>query len=330
MPAQPTDRPSHITSITASALALVLCGALAGGGWLAITQVRQLPGVVLPVPRPVAPLAPTRITPHPTAAEETGPGWASLSAAQQHALEPLQPHWSTLTEAQKHKWISLAGKFHKLSAANQAKVHERMTAWAALTPQQRNRARLNFAETQRITAPAKQEQWDAYQALSEEARQALAARAAAQPQGAAMDVRPAASHKFVHVPAADGSGIVTTPNPPKILPPVVDMVPVPVPVPVPAAGSTPPAEVPASSATSPATVQTEPITMPSAPATALPPLSTEPVAPPASGENSASASTPAPAPISAVPSAVPPPSPATPTATATPDTRVKDNPASAQ
>jgi len=298
MPAQPTEHPPRTPFIAAVALSLVLCGGLAVGGWLATKQVRALPGVVLPLPKATA-----SAMPHPSAllaaaAEESGPGWNSLSSEQQHALEPLQKHWSTLTEAQKRKWISLAGGFRKLSAANQAKIQERMAAWAALTPQQRNRARLNFAATRKITAPAKQEQWDAYQALSEEARRALAARAAPQAQGAAISVSPAPAHKFVRVPAADAGGGVIAPNAPKVLPPVVDMVPVPVQRPAEAA---------------PAVVQTEPIPMPSATVTELPPLSDEPAALPVQSET-------------------PPPTPDTPNAPDTPDAppAAQDPPAIAQ
>lgn len=291
MPAQPTDRPSHTASIAAFALSLVLCGGLAVGGWLAARKVEQLPRVILPLPRAIPPLTPPRSSPPAAIAEEAGPSWNSLSGEQRHALEPLQKHWGTLTEAQKRKWISLARNFQKLSAANQAKIQDRMAAWAALTPEQRNRARLNFAATRRITPPAKQEQWDAYQALSEEARRALAARAAHQAQGAAIAVSPAAPHKFVKVPAADSGGASIAPNAPKVLPPVVDMVPVPVPVPA----TAPPATAPVPAAETPP-VHTEPVPMPSATVTSLPPLPEESASPPVQSESPAPAPAAPPAP----------------------------------
>lgn len=293
MPAQPTDRPSHTASIAAFALSLVLCGGLAVGGWLAARKVEQLPRVILPLPRAIPPLTPPRSSPPAAIAEEAGPSWNSLSGEQRHALEPLQKHWGTLTEAQKRKWISLARNFQKLSAANQAKIQDRMAAWAALTPEQRNRARLNFAATRKITPPAKQEQWDAYQALSEEARRALAARAAHQAQGAAIAVSPAAPHKFVKVPAADSGGASIAPNAPKVLPPVVDMVPVPVPVPVPA--TAPPATAPVPAAETPP-VHAEPVPMPSATVTSLPPLPEESASPPVQSESPAPAPAAPPAP----------------------------------
>lgn len=291
MPAQPTDRPSHTASIAAFALSLVLCGGLAVGGWLAARKVEQLPRVILPLPRAIPPLTPPRSSPPAAIAEEAGPSWNSLSGEQRHALEPLQKHWGTLTEAQKRKWISLARNFQKLSAANQAKIQDRMAAWAALTPEQRNRARLNFAATRKITPPAKQEQWDAYQALSEEARRALAARAAHQAQGAAIAVSPAAPHKFVKVPAADSGGASIAPNAPKVLPPVVDMVPVPVPVPA----TAPPATAPVPAAETPP-VHAEPVPMPSATVTSLPPLPEESASPPVQSESPAPAPAAPPAP----------------------------------
>ncbi|MCD6662791.1 MAG: DUF3106 domain-containing protein [Comamonas sp.] len=284
MPAQPTDRPSHTASIAAFALSLVLCGGLAVGGWLAARKVEQLPRVILPLPKAIPPLTPPRSSPPAAIVEEAGPSWNSLSGEQRHALEPLQKHWGTLTEAQKRKWISLARNFQKLSAANQAKIQDRMAAWAALTPEQRNRARLNFAATRKITPPAKQEQWDAYQALSEEARRALAARAAHQAQGAAIAVSPAAPHKFVKVPAADSGGASIAPNAPKVLPPVVDMVPVPVPVPA----TAPPATAPVPAAETPP-VHAEPVPMPSATVTSLPPLPEESASPPVQSESPAPA-----------------------------------------
>jgi hypothetical protein len=291
MPAQPTDRPSHTASIAAFALSLVLCGGLAVGGWLAARKVEQLPRVILPLPKAIPPLTPPRSSPPAAIAEEAGPSWNSLSGEQRHALEPLQKHWGTLTEAQKRKWISLARNFQKLSAANQAKIQDRMAAWAALTPEQRNRARLNFAATRKITPPAKQEQWDAYQALSEEARRALAARAAHQAQGAAIAVSPAAPHKFVKVPAADSGGASIAPNAPKVLPPVVDMVPVPVPVPA----TAPPATAPVPAAETPP-VHAEPVPMPSATVTSLPPLPEESASPPVQSESPAPAPAAPPAP----------------------------------
>lgn len=268
MPAPaPTPGTRHLALTAAIGLSLVLWGLLAAGGWWATVHVRALPKVVLPVARSVPPV----VLPTPPIASslvvEAGPLWSALSAAQQQALAPLEPHWSTLTEGQKRRWMSLAAGFRKLSKANQAKMQERMTAWANLTPAQRSRARLNYAVTKKLDAPVKQEQWEAYQALSQDQKKEFASRAAPPPQGAATAVHPVPQRKFARVPAASGAG-GAKPNPPKILPPVEDLVPVPVP-----ARTAEPAT---------AVVETAPVLTPTAPATPLPALPPE-AAPPAEG-----------------------------------------------
>jgi hypothetical protein len=78
-----------------------------------------------------------------------------------------------MSEVQKRRWLALAQTFHTLPESEQARLHERMTAWASLSIQQRNQARINFAATQRLRLDDKRSQWDAYQALSEEENDAL-------------------------------------------------------------------------------------------------------------------------------------------------------------
>ena len=75
-----------------------------------------------------------------------------------------------------------------------------MTDWAALSVQQRNQARLNFAETNKLAPDDKKAQWEAYQALSAEEKQKLAAGATKKPAGAAIAIKPVAPQKMVVVP----------------------------------------------------------------------------------------------------------------------------------
>jgi hypothetical protein len=107
--------------------------------------------------------------------------WQSLTPAQKIALKPLSTSWANLNERQKRKWISLGANFSRMTIADQDKLHERMAQWAALTPKQREHARLNFAETQQISPQQKTEQWQAYQALSSDAKQKLAKAAPPKP-----------------------------------------------------------------------------------------------------------------------------------------------------
>ena len=64
-----------------------------------------------------------------------------------------------------------------MSGAEQDKLHSRMSEWAALSPQQRTQARLNFGETKRLSPDDKKAKWEAYQALPAEEKRKLAASA---------------------------------------------------------------------------------------------------------------------------------------------------------
>ena len=78
---------------------------------------------------------------------------------------------------QKRRWMALAEGWDKLSEKEQEKLRDRMQTWSSLSAQQRSQARLNFALTNRL-ATDKRAQWEAYQALSDEEKRLLAARAA--------------------------------------------------------------------------------------------------------------------------------------------------------
>jgi hypothetical protein len=123
------------------------------------------------------------------------PAWASLTNGQQAALAPLQRDWATIDLQRKQKWLEVAGRFPAMSAAERQRVQERMSEWARMTPQERTRARLQFQETRQFSPEDRQARWDAYQALPDDERQALAQRA-----------KPAAkSASAVEARASDGS-----------------------------------------------------------------------------------------------------------------------------
>jgi hypothetical protein len=109
-------------------------------------------------------------------AQASGPRWGELSSHQREILLPLQERWAMIGSVQKRRWIALADGFDKLSEREQQKLHDRMEAWSGLSAAQRNQARLNFAITNKL-ATDKQAQWEAYQALSDEEKRLLAARA---------------------------------------------------------------------------------------------------------------------------------------------------------
>ncbi len=138
------------------------------------------------------------VAPHSNASSR--PAWNELTPAQQQALQPLAGIWNSLDEARKRKWLALSQNYPHMPPAEQAKLHSRMTDWATLSPQQRSQARLNFAETRQLAPTDKAAQWEAYQALSPEEKQKLAARASAKPAGAATAVKPVSRQKLAEVP----------------------------------------------------------------------------------------------------------------------------------
>lgn len=267
---RPSDAP---LALPAFVLALALLGLLAAMGGQVWMQMRMAPGTLLPAGAEAAIAAPNNVRPlaaNGTAFAPTvqaGPGWETLTTSQKLALYPLAERWALISEAQKRRWLSLATNFSALPPEEQDKFHDRMTDWASLSGQQRNQARLNYAVTNKLARDDKRAQWEAYQALSDEERMALAAKAAPRPTGAATALRPVSPKKLAQVPAATQAN-PNRPNAPKI-PPVIDQSPR-VAAPVTSAGT--------SSAGSPAVhseptvVETAPVSVPVAVPSALPPL----------------------------------------------------------
>jgi hypothetical protein len=138
-------------------------------------------------------------------AAATAPAWNALTPAQQTALKPLAANWGSLSAAQKRKWLEVSRNFPELPRAGQVKLHSRMAEWVALSSQQRTQARLNYAEAGQLAPDQKQAKWKAYQALSPDEKQRLAARAEPKP-GAAVAIKPVAPNKLAAVPPQQGSG----------------------------------------------------------------------------------------------------------------------------
>lgn len=120
--------------------------------------------------------AATKVPAKPVA--EQGVRWSNLKPAQQAALKPLEREWPGIDARRKQKWLELATRFPKLTAPEQARVQERMTEWAKLTPRERGEARLHFQEAKQLPEQDRRARWSAYQTLSPEQKQQLAARAA--------------------------------------------------------------------------------------------------------------------------------------------------------
>jgi hypothetical protein len=96
-------------------------------------------------------------------------------------------------------------------------VHSRMAEWAALSPQQRTQARLNFAETKKVPLEDRKAAWEAYQSLPPEEKRRLAAGATAAkppPPPTAAAVQPVPQQKMARVPRpkANGPRIAAAPD----------------------------------------------------------------------------------------------------------------------
>jgi len=133
------------------------------------------------------------------------PLWMDLTETQQQALSPLVQLWPTMTEPHKRKWLAVSQNFSQLSADEQNTLQSRMREWAALSPQQRSAARLNFAGAQQLPQEDKKAKWEAYQALSPEAKQKLAAQQNQPMLGAAPAVKPVSPSKLATPPTASAN-----------------------------------------------------------------------------------------------------------------------------
>jgi len=134
------------------------------------------------------------------AADESKPRWSDLSAAERQSLEPLRVAWPTLSQGHRRKWQVVAKSFPQMSESDRERLHSRMVDWAALSPKEREQARVNFAETKKLPADARAATWEAYQALPDEEKQALLQAAPKKPAGAALAPRPVPPHKLAEVP----------------------------------------------------------------------------------------------------------------------------------
>lgn len=201
---------------------MLLC--LIVGAWKSVNYLEYAP--TIPVPREALPSNRPNIRPGvtptkaPLAVTMGGPSWGELSSSQRDALSPLASRWSQLSEGQKRHWQNLAANFESMSEEEQAKMLGRMIEWANLSAQQRSQARLNFAATATLSPDDKRAQWEAYQALSEQEKKLLAAKASHKPFGAAVALKPVSPKKLVRIPAAT-TVAPNQPNPPKI-PPLTD------------------------------------------------------------------------------------------------------------
>ncbi len=146
----------------------------------------------------------------PALATSGGPAWSSLSAAHRAALLPLERDWSSIDSQRKAKWLEIATRFPRMPVNEQERVQDRMAEWARMTPTERGRARVTFQEAKQLSPQERQARWEAYQALPEDDRKALAAKAT---QSAAKPVPAGASANALSTLPKQSSSSQTTKAP---------------------------------------------------------------------------------------------------------------------
>ena len=124
--------------------------------------------------------------------QSPGPSWQSLSAQQRATLAPLQNDWASIDDSRKAKWLDIAARYPKLPPSEQQRLQARMSEWARMSPTERARARLNYQEVKQLPNQERQDKWQAYQALPEDERRALASRGkgASQPKAPRSGTKP--------------------------------------------------------------------------------------------------------------------------------------------
>ena len=101
--------------------------------------------------------------------------WSKLTNAEHVALAPFESQWDSFSEERKHKWLKIASRYPKMTPEAQKRLHDGMTEWVHMTPEQRRVARENYQVSKELPREARQNAWKAYQQLPEEQKQKLAA-----------------------------------------------------------------------------------------------------------------------------------------------------------
>ncbi|WP_322043020.1 DUF3106 domain-containing protein [Paraburkholderia sp. J67] len=120
--------------------------------------------------------APAVLAPAPGNDNADNPlSWARLTDVQRTALAPFASEWDTFSDARKRKWLRIAARYPKMTPDLQKRLQDRMTEWVRMTPEQRRVARENYQVSKELPPQARQRAWKAYQALSEDQKEKLAA-----------------------------------------------------------------------------------------------------------------------------------------------------------
>ncbi len=169
-----------------------------GGTWLLSAYLNS---VAAQSPDPQMPMAaPGQVSTPQVQPRPALKAWQQITSHQKQALGPLGAQGGALTPQQQNKWLAVSKNFTQLSVTDQITMHARMADWVALSPQQRNLARLNFNKLQNLPKEDKKAKWEAYQALPTEEKRLLSAGSNALPKNVAPTAKPLEPHRLVQTP----------------------------------------------------------------------------------------------------------------------------------
>jgi hypothetical protein len=128
--------------------------------------------------------------------------WIELTPEQQMALAPLAAQWPQLNVEQQRNWMAVSHHYARMSPRQRQVLQDRMTAWAALTPSQRNQARFDFntIKSSRLSDEERRAKWEEYSNLPQAERERLA-RNRRMPRGTAPALHPPLPGRLVRPPA---------------------------------------------------------------------------------------------------------------------------------
>lgn len=86
---------------------------------------------------------------------EAEPSWVAMSQAHRQVLRPLKTIWQTMSPAQHQRWQLIADRISDKTPEAKQRLHDRMVAWARLTPAERAQARLNYLQAKNHPGRAK-------------------------------------------------------------------------------------------------------------------------------------------------------------------------------
>jgi hypothetical protein len=110
------------------------------------------------------------------------PAWSQLSPAEQRILAPIESEWDELETLRKLKWLRIAERFPKMSAEQQARLHDRMREWVTLSEETRRAARERYREIENLSVAERQAlrgKWEEYRREAAEHEKRDAAEQAA-------------------------------------------------------------------------------------------------------------------------------------------------------